>query len=253
VLESECIFWYNQAVEKYNEGLKENFQHQETEKPIRELFELLKDLRDATLGTFNNVIYVRERNSDLYTQYFDQLQGYCNDKEDLVFKLNDDLSETRCKDLCDGLFMEVENKINNNEYQSSNPKPLLADLRKAMVAYEERAAGPLKGDVLINAILNLNEKMLPSVFNNARMSLDRHDQERMVEVEKYEALERDYTRKIEDLKSQVNRSEREVLFLKIPGFKVFGQKEKRNGRRKETNRKTMGGNPLKKISIFCQK
>jgi Guanylate-binding protein, C-terminal domain len=207
VLEAECVDAYNEAVEIYNASLRENFQDQAEAKAPKDLFDSLKRIRDAAMSAFNQAVTVREGSRELYEQHLQQLRNYFNEKEELVLKINEELSETKCRDLASNIFFEIEDKLYKGEYSQGDTERLMDDLKDALQRYQGQASGEKKGTIVLSSILKLNEEIIPRLLEGVRKNINKHDLEKARAGKNWEEKEAYLKQEIE-LSTRKNENEK---------------------------------------------
>lgn len=223
VLENECVAAYNEAIEAFNVGLKEQFMGHEEEKSPKELYDTLKNIRDSALATFNQAISVREGNSEMYTQHLRQLRDYIAEKEELVLKLNEEISETKCSDLAKDIFFEIEEKLYKGDYNNGDAAQLMEDYKEALMRYQEKASGEKKGTILMSSILKLNEEVIPRLLEGVRKNINKHDLDKARVSKNWEEKEAYLKQEIELQARKSENHARDVLFWSFDPFQgVWG-------------------------------
>jgi hypothetical protein len=92
VLQQECDIAYNYAVENYTESLKKYFTNRNEPFDVKQLFDILKEIRDNAIDEFAIIGEVREKYKN-YDDYLNRIQAYVNKQEETIIQINENLAD----------------------------------------------------------------------------------------------------------------------------------------------------------------
>jgi hypothetical protein len=98
VIEKECAIAYMEATDFHRKYLKDRFMHQEEAYTEVYLDQLLKTIRDDTMAKFTKLAYLSQIYDQVYNEYLEKLQQFIDQKEALVYDINNNLAKEYCFD-----------------------------------------------------------------------------------------------------------------------------------------------------------
>ena len=187
VEENECVSSYNDATELYRENLKKNFEMHDTPFSSTELYRIMKDMRDQSMDILGSAGLIKDNSPDLYDEYTQKLQAFIDNKESLIFKLNEGLAETQNTEVQNGLTEKVtifcdktfSDKSWNRtwaiwtkklgQYVQRTRKVIFLLVNKRVYdVYTERAMGANKTRHFIDLIKSMNHNLIASYVEVAK-------------------------------------------------------------------------------------
>lgn len=162
LIENELAQYLSEAIELYDEGLKENFECSDKSKEITEINKIFNLLRDRSISHFNNVFYLKENfvedNENLYEDYKNKLIEYISEKENKVNKINLDIAKIENSTLFNKCVKELQENIGNYKYNNIN----IEEFNVAFDKFIDEYSGNLKN---IGKIEVLSENINQLIFN----------------------------------------------------------------------------------------
>ena len=130
--EDEGVYAYEQALQRFNELYKQNFQEEEPKG--EEIHTLLRVISQASLDEFHKNV---SQPNDLYEG---KLKEYLADKQQAILKVNKQLVEFKNVEILKQCMGPIIEKIEANGY-GSNPEQVNIDIREASQRFNQRAKG----------------------------------------------------------------------------------------------------------------
>jgi len=97
ILENECINAHNDALELYNQSLKQ-YLSQDKPKPFEEMFNILKNVRETALDKYQTIAGIKDK-SAIYLEFRGKLKQILDTKETQAIKLNEEMASGHCKQM----------------------------------------------------------------------------------------------------------------------------------------------------------
>lgn len=205
-------------------------------KDVLEEEELIKTLYNFKLDSMNkfNDIYkinVDTFNNSEYLSWFNdakrEIEQNIEEQEEKKMNLNLEDSNRQNKELLEDTYKDIQNKINENYYNSSNVNEYLQDYENFIYTYNNRSIGKNKLKILIDFLnenktdfirkfINVLENENKEKLNEAKKKLEESKKLKENVEEEYKNLNEkteENSKKIEDLNSAIEKKKREIKTL----------------------------------------
>jgi len=96
ILENECMLAFQKARSTHETLLETEFNGESKSFSLEQLQATLNRLRDQSFDIFSEVVGVREKDEDMYIQYYNLLTKYIEEREANVTQLNSDIAKEEC-------------------------------------------------------------------------------------------------------------------------------------------------------------
>lgn len=93
VIEKECAIAYMEATDFHRKYLKDRFMNQEEAYSDEYLDQLVKMIRDDTMGKYTKLAYLSQIYDQVYNDYLQKLQEFVDQKEALVYEINNNIAK----------------------------------------------------------------------------------------------------------------------------------------------------------------
>ena len=133
------------------------------------------DIYKINVDTFNNSEYL-----SWFNDAKREIENYIDEQEEKKINLNLETANYSNKELLGEIYKDIENKINNNYYNSSNVNEYLKDYENFIYTYNNRSIGKNKLKILID-FLNENKTDFIRKFINV---LENENKGKLSEVKK---------------------------------------------------------------------
>lgn len=198
-----------------------------------ELIQTLFKLKVTAMESFSDIF---KKHPDTFgnTEY---LSWYNDAKRDIESKIdemeeqkinsNNEASSTANRELLDNAYQTIQNKLNNNEYTSTNCDEYLKDYDKFLNAYNDESTGDTKLEALIEFLSEKKGEMIKNFVDNMEkenkekitemnMKLQKTKQNKQEAEDKYRDINdktEENSKKIDDLNSAIEKKKREIKRL----------------------------------------
>ena len=198
-----------------------------------ELIQTLFKLKVTAMESFSDIF---KKHPDTFgnTEY---LSWYNDAKRDIESKIdemeeqkinsNNEASSTANRELLDNAYQTIQNKVNNNEYTSTNCDEYLKDYDKFLNAYNDESTGDTKLEALIEFLSEKKGEMIKNFVDNMEkenkekitemnMKLQKEKQNKQEAEDKYRDMNdktEENSKKIDDLNSAIEKKKREIKRL----------------------------------------
>ena len=105
ILENECMSAHGDALELYNQSLKQ-YLSQDKPKPFEEMFNILKNVRETALDKYQNSAGIKDK-SAIYLEFRGKLKQALDNKEIQAIKLNEEMASGHCKQILNHTSQDV--------------------------------------------------------------------------------------------------------------------------------------------------
>ena len=172
----------------------------------------LNDIFKINVDTFNNSEYLSWFNNTKR-----EIENYIDEQEEKKINLNLETANYSNKELLGEIYKDIENKINNNYYNSSNVNEYLKDYETFISAYNNRAVGKDKLKLLIDFVSEKKsdfiKKFVNILENENKEKLEESNNLKKNVEEQYKKINdttEEISKKIEDLNSTLEKKKREI-------------------------------------------
>lgn len=107
ILENECNQALINAITKYDESYREKFHEDSKPLSFEVLTSELNQLRDEAYNIFNPVFYIRDRDEDMYLEYYDKMIKHIALREEDIINNNEKTSDALCEEVMSDLKGEI--------------------------------------------------------------------------------------------------------------------------------------------------
>ena len=229
VIQNDIELFKTEALNSYNRNilnLKDTYEEDELIKFLYnfklDAMNKLNDIFRINVDTFNNSEYLSWFNNTKR-----EIENYIDEQEEKKINLNLETANYSNKELLVEIYKDIENKINNNYYNSSNVNEYLKDYENFISAYNNRAMGKDKLKLLIDFVSEKKSDFIKKFVN----ILENENKEKLEEVnkkleesnnlkknaeEKYKEINdmtEENSKKIDDLNSALEKKKREIKNL----------------------------------------
>lgn len=234
LVENECRQAYEESVEDYETALKKLFLNEEKAKPLDELYNLLKNIRDNTLQKYGKMTAAIERN-DVAGQYLDELKTFVDDKEKAVIEINEELNQGNNVDLLTKISESIRNNISKNLYGPKNIQDFHDDFKDLLISYDAESNGFSKTETLVNFLVEFQ----PGVIGSLMSTMDQRLQAALKEIEHLKAKnaenEGNLGKNLDVLREAAKNAAGEVERVKAEKSDLEKQKNKLNSKVNDMN------------------
>ena len=229
VIQNDIELFKTEALNSYNRNilnLKDTYEEDELIKFLYnfklDAMNKLNDIFRINVDTFNNSEYLSWFNNTKR-----EIENYIDEQEEKKINLNLETANYSNKELLVEIYKDIDNKINNNYYNSSNVNEYLKDYETFISGYNNRAIGKDKLKLLIDFVsekksdfikkfVNILEKENKDKLDEVNKKLEESNNLKKNVEEKYKEIN-DMTevnsKKIDDLNSDLEKKKREIKNL----------------------------------------
>ena len=182
ILENECNMALKEAIKKYDEMYRQKFQEGMNPFSYEDLTKQLNNMRDEAYEIFNNVAYVRDKDENMYDEYYNSMIKHIEKKESDITTTNEKAADAHCEEIIEQEKGKILRDLKRGHYNHNNVHELADAFIKMSENYDNKTVGNNKCDIYLKAYYELQSVSLDRLKENIFAKVQQDNAKRINEV-----------------------------------------------------------------------